>query len=552
MFSFNQLHKRLGNIFLRVYLGVLGAFVGTLLLSVLLVNLTNQIRLEAYYENLLSGLFSTLAEDFSQVPKNMQTEWLSDINQTLGIQVSLSSLDNHNLNRRQLSRLHEQRLLLIDKTDQLQVFFPTGQSKQFLVTKLSRVTEQQATASIYLLLRDLQRTPTELRQSRLTELSQNFSYPLELLSQLPKDMDSLQKHRLERGERVISFSDSERSLVSYIQLGDSSWLKVGPIHLFSSYPSSLIISIFLASLIMLAVTIWWFLYGLESRLRHLERASTQLAAGNLHARVKVTGDDFISKLAIAFNRMAEQLQRLLSTQQEMIHAVSHELRTPVARIRFGLQMIEDLSEDGSPHEMLAKQIYGIDQDIDELDTLIDEILTYARLGQEKLQLQFVNQDVTSLLEDVISGFDRTNPDLQISFIVNNPAKVSSNIDVDARYFQRAIQNLVGNAVRYAQHKIQISCHLESDSFRVDVEDDGPGIPEEDCQRVFMPFSRLDDSRTRSSGGYGLGLSIVQRIIYWHRGSALVDRSPNLKGARFSLVFPSAQSDKLPPLKLPPQ
>ena len=68
----------------------------------------------------------------------------------------------------------------------------------------------------------------------------------------------------------------------------------------------------------------------------------------------------------------------------------------------------------------------------------------------------------------------------------------------------------------------------------------------------MPFSRLDDSRTRSSGGYGLGLSIVQRIIYWHRGSALVDRSPNLGGARFSLIFPRTQSDKLPPLEVPPQ
>ena len=68
-------------------------------------------------------------------------------------------------------------------------------------------------------------------------------------------------------------------------------------------------------------------------------------------------------------------------------------------------------------------------------------------------------------------------------------------------------------MRYAKQQIRISCHLENDSFRVDVEDDGAGIPEEDCQRVFMPFSRLDDSRTRSSGGYGLGLSIVQRIVY---------------------------------------
>ncbi len=552
MFNFNRTHKRLGNIFLRVYLGVLGAFVGILLLSALLVNVTNQIRLEAHYENLLSGLFSTLTKDFSQVPSNREMEWLDEINQTLGIHVKLSSLDNHPLSRRQLKRLNEQRLLLNNKGKQLEILFPTHQPDKILTVQLSRITEQQASASIYLLLRDLQRTPLELRQARLTKLSQYFSYPLELLSELPQDNDPLQIRRLKRGEQVVVFSDTERSIISYVQLSNNSWLKMGPIKLFTSYPMLLIITIVIAALIVLASVIWWFLSGLENRLRYLERAASQLAAGNLQTRVKVTGDDFISKLAIAFNRMAEQLQRLLRTQQEMIHAVSHELRTPVARIRFGIQMIEDLSEDGSPHATIAKQVNGIDQDIDELDTLIDEILTYARLGQEKLQLQFISQDVTGLIEEVLARFQRTNPQLTFNLIINNPANLSPNADLEGRYFQRSVQNLIGNAVRYAQQTIHIHCHLEEDAFRIDVEDDGIGIPEEDCQRVFMPFSRLDNSRTRSSGGYGLGLSIVQRIIYWHRGSALVDRSPTLQGARFSLVFPRTQSDKLPPLEIPPQ
>ncbi|NLW04614.1 MAG: HAMP domain-containing protein [Pseudomonadaceae bacterium] len=552
MFNFNRLHKRLGSIFLRVYLGVLGAFVGTLLLSFVLVHFTNQVRLEAYYEKLLSGLFATLKEDFLQVPNNKEAEWLDEVNQTLGIHLTLSSLDKHNLTTRQLKRLHEQRLLVTNQANQLQVFFPTSQPKQVLVTHLSRVASQQASAAIYLLLRDLKRTPIKLRQARLIQIGKNFSYPLVLLTELPQDSDPLQISRLKRGEQIVVFSDTNRHIISYIQLDTDSWLKVGPVRLFNHYPSSLILSIFLASLIVLTLSIGWFLHGLESRLRHLERASSQLAAGNLQARVKIVGDDFISKLAIAFNRMAEQLQRLLRTQQEMIHAVSHELRTPVARIRFGIQMIEDLSEDGSPHAMIAKQVYGIDQDIDELDTLIDEILTYARLGQEKLQLQFIRQDVTGLTEEIFARFERTNLKLNFSFVINNPANLSPEVDVEGRYFQRAIQNLIGNSVRYAQQQIRISCHLENDTFRVDVEDDGPGIPEEDCERVFMPFSRLDDSRTRSSGGYGLGLSIVQRIIYWHRGSALVDRSPNLGGARFSLIFPRTQSDKLPPLEVPPQ
>lgn len=551
--SFSLLPKRLGNIFLRVYLGVFGALVGTLLLSVLLVNFANKVRLEAYQEQLLSGLFVTLTEEFALISEDQRYEWLHDINQTLGIPVKLSTLDELHLGRRETSRLHENRLVLLKHyPKQLKVVFPVENSNRLLVSDLWRVAEQQASASIYLLLRNLQASPVALHEQRLQQLGQRFVFPLELLSRLPAEVDPLQQRRLERGEQVVLFSDDARNMVSYAQLGDNYWLRLGPIELFNPYPLPLLISIFLISLLMLAASIWWFLHGLENRLRNLERASSQLAAGNLQARADMPGKDFVSKLATTFNRMADQVQRLLRTQQEMIHAVSHELRTPVARIRFGLQMIEDLSEDGSPHAAILHQVQGIDRDIDELDTLIDEILTYARLGQEKLQLQFLNQDVTGLLEEVLSGFQRTNPQLELKLIIHNPAELSPEADLEGRYFQRAIQNLVGNAVRYASHQIHVICQLENDTFRVDVEDDGPGIPEEDWQRVFMPFSRLDDSRTRSSGGYGLGLSIVQRIIYWHRGSTQVDRSPELQGARFSLIFPRHQLGKLPPLEVPPQ
>ena len=101
---------------------------------------------------------------------------------------------------------------------------------------------------------------------------------------------------------------------------------------------------------------------------------------------------------------------------------------------------------------------------------------------------------------------------------------------------RAIQNLVGNACRYAASNVHIEYSCHDDICRIDVEDDGEGIPKKDWDRVFSPFTRLDDSRTRSSGGYGLGLSIVQRIIYWHSGRAIVSES-RWGGAKMSLLWP---------------
>src|SRR5690606_18910513 len=108
---------------------------------------------------------------------------------------------------------------------------------------------------------------------------------------------------------------------------------------------------------------------------------------------------------------------------------------------------------------------------------------------------------------------------------------------DARYLQRAIQNLVANACRHAHSKVKVTLSEESRMVRLDVEDDGDGVPPQARQDIFKPFARLDDSRTRSSGGYGLGLSIVQKIMAWHGGNVMVDESPSLQGARFSLMLP---------------
>ena len=119
---------------------------------------------------------------------------------------------------------------------------------------------------------------------------------------------------------------------------------------------------------------------------------------------------------------------------------------------------------------------------------------------------------------------------------------SAEIELQAepRYFQRALQNLVGNACRHAKSQVVIQLWDEPNLVRIDVEDDGPGIPLEARADIFKPFARLDDSRARSarsSGGYGLGLSIVHKIMAGHGGSVTVDSSPTLGGARFTLLVP---------------
>ena len=255
-------------------------------------------------------------------------------------------------------------------------------------------------------------------------------------------------------------------------------------------------------------------------------------------RVDVAGVDSIGSLGMAFNAMASHIQHLISIQKEMIRGVSHELRTPVARLRFALEMIAD-AETVKEREM---QLTGMDKDIEELDTLVDEFLTYANLEQGAPTIRLQRHNIEDIVGRVVEEHLRLQSRVAIEHIPTNASDRRQLADIDQRYMHRAIQNLVGNACRYADSKIQVKFSATQDSCRVNVDDDGSGIPEDQWERVFTAFSRLDDSRTRKSGGYGLGLSIVQRIMYWHNGKVEVMHSP-LGGARFSLTWPRKQKGK---------
>jgi two-component system sensor histidine kinase RstB len=236
--------------------------------------------------------------------------------------------------------------------------------------------------------------------------------------------------------------------------------------------------------------------------------------------------------------MAEHLQRSLSIQREMVRAVSHELRTPVARLRFGLEMIGDAETDTARR----KYMEGMDSDIQDLDKLVDEMLTYARLEQGAPALNFQPVDLNELIDQVITELAPLRASVRVEHGPSRNALDGGGAQVEAelRYLHRALQNLVSNAMRHAESRVRVSYHVGQQRCRLDVEDDGPGVPEEAWEHIFTPFLRLDDSRTRASGGHGLGLSIVRRITYWHSGRAQISRSEELGGACFSLIWPRKQ------------
>ena len=249
--------------------------------------------------------------------------------------------------------------------------------------------------------------------------------------------------------------------------------------------------------------------------------------------MQVDGEDEIDTLALSFNGMAEHIKRLIEAQRELTRAVSHELRTPVARVRFGVEMLADTDD----YESRLEQQLMIDKDIEALNTLIDEILTYAKLEQGTPSLNFEEVALYKLVRQVAEETRSLGLEPQVLTLEPDHELL---VSAEKLYLHRVMQNLAGNAMRYANRKIRISGGVENGKAYICVEDDGPGIPEKDREKIFEPFSRLDDSRTRaagSAGGYGLGLSIVSRIAFWFGGHISVDQSPDLGGARFKMSWP---------------
>ena len=204
-------------------------------------------------------------------------------------------------------------------------------------------------------------------------------------------------------------------------------------------------------------------------------------------------------------------------------------------MRFALEMLSE-ADDCTDRQRLMQMM---DVDLDELDSLIDSSLTYARFEREQPELQLSSVELLPWIEDEVDSMRILGGAIQIA-VDNSGLPVGQRVELDQKSMPYAVTNLLRNAIKYAKSKIVISAEVVGDRICLHVDDDGIGIPPEERKRVFYAFTRLDRSRDRATGGYGLGLAIVRLVLEQHGGSATVEESP-LGGARFTLSWPLLQS-----------
>ncbi len=510
----------MNKLFLRILVGLVTAFSVLGLFSYTLISLSSQVRHEHYW--------SEKAQPVMRFIAGHQTL----LSQQVPSFLTIATRNNVQFSSVVQARLNAEQVVLLQDEERRQ--FVTALNNDFVLSLETTPTGREL-FELYAWVARQVLTHAEAEQSAtVPALQQALNAGIRKVSSDREHESQLALNYLV-DQGYYAFVDDGRHLVLWRDdNGQIFELDLGQEHNSVSLP--VLVLVLLIDLLTLALLGFYVIQGLDRRLRNIETVASRIARGELEARVKRAGnDDAVSRLGLAFNSMADHIQRLMYVQKEMIHAVSHELRTPVARIRFGVQMIEDCPNE----KALQKQLKGIDGDIQELDELIDEILTYARLEQGGPILAFQEADIKAIVDQVVSEQGSVKPEMEIFAEFKDGSDLWKISEVEARYIHRSIQNLVGNATRYAKGKVRVNCSFDQETCRIDVEDDGPGIPEEQWESVFTPFARLDDSRTRSSGGYGLGLSIVRRILYWHGGQAFLGRS-EMGGAKFSLVWPRKQ------------
>ena len=224
--------------------------------------------------------------------------------------------------------------------------------------------------------------------------------------------------------------------------------------------------------------------------------------------------------------MSERISALISNQRELTNAVSHELRTPIARLSFELDMIEQEADPAARRRLVE----DMKNDVAELDSMASELLMYARLEHKSDDIPLQAQDARGWLDSVVQHASFEAELSGVQCVVTHCD--AGDVRLHPRYMTRALLNLLQNAIRHAGRQVQVGLASPAPrQYVLTVDDDGPGVPPADRERVFDPFIRLDESRARGTGGTGLGLAIVRRVARWHNGEAQVSESP-LGGARF--------------------
>jgi two-component system, OmpR family, sensor histidine kinase RstB len=521
------------SIFFRIYLGMLIAMLAILFLVTLGSYTLNKYRLNEHINQYYAGTFQLIGQGVARQQNEKRELWLSAIEKLSGLQFTERHFSEQLLSnniKQQLSNKHFA-VVLNTRLNKAHIYILLTPKLDYLEVQLDEFGSSLVRLSAFLILNELGRIPKEQRLAALEQLRQLFHYQLMLKPQADLHLPLSSSRAINKGTIAVILKNSpsnQPSLSAYAPLGNSPYVLIlGPIPLFDWFPLPVFGLMLCFVLFAMAITAYLLVHPLEKRLRQVDLQIEQIGADKSLKMPDIHANDAIGKLALTVHNLNQKLHRMLASQNDMVRAISHELRAPITRIRFRLANVEQAKSAQFTHIN-----NGIEQDLTELETLIDEVLTFSKLQREQPKLKSSSFNANAWLQQLVDKMKPEHDPMQIT--INCSAELI--LYGDKRYLSRAVDNLLRNASLYGKSQILISAQQQHEQFVVTVADDGIGIPSHARAELFEPFKRLDKSRNRQSGGYGLGLAIVQQVANWHKGEVTINDSI-WGGAEFILRWP---------------
>jgi two-component system OmpR family sensor kinase len=374
----------------------------------------------------------------------------------------------------------------------------------------------------------LEKHPEDQWQEILSKAAKQWQLPLKLMSAPEVKAISHQNHDVIKEKNTHIYYDNDAVEIHHRINNAGTVIVLGPAKMPTQPRLEALIRVIL--LAILACMIFFWLRPLSRDLDQLQKTAIEFGQDSFDVVAPQARSTMAAPMVTAFNTMASRIKRLIDAHKELSTAVAHELRTPLARTKFALEMLA-CTNDKAKQEKYRK---AISKDVCELEQLISEMLIYTSFDNEKPEINFSEESLVDIVEKQVNNYRQFEQKINIINLLGN-----ERVEVDRHFIGRALNNYISNAIKYGKGEIDITIKKSEEHCQISVTDNGEGVCDDFKCTIFDAFSRGDVSRNRETGGFGLGLAIVCRIMEWHGGSASVIDSKN-GGASFILRWPIKQ------------
>ena len=377
----------------------------------------------------------------------------------------------------------------------------------------------------------IEHSQPNLWQQQAAKLSDELNTPVYLDK---RDQDNFTQDILEQLDSEIGDSgiiDPDMGVI-YYPISQQYALTIGP---FDDVTLAYAAEIFTWLLALFTAIATFILLDYQDK-KALKRLSDSLSIEHHAAPAKISIESLqtqAEQLSDTNRQKSTALDQLLITQRDLLHGVAHEFRSPLARMEFAIELLEEADENK------RSQLKGqLERSIKELDELVKQVLRYSRLQHDGAELELSTIGTKELIERAIEKVQHFYPNIQ--FILDDATQCQLRCDIKLMVI--ALSNILRNAGRFAYSQCLITVESRNEVLAISIQDDGSGLAPGKKKQIFEPFTRLDPSRSRDSGGYGLGLAIVQSIVHKHHGSITVEDAP-IGGANFIIALENAATSR---------